>query len=476
MAEWLPYQRRFLAAVADPRYRTVALSMPRGGGKTTLAGHIVARALTPGDPLYVAGGECVLFAGSIEQCRLTYRQAIAELEAAGRLADYRLVDSATRVAITHKASRTRLKAIGSNPKTSLGLVGVPLAILDEPAALHTTGGTALWHSIRTAQGKVGSPLKVILTGTLAPAEPESWWPRLVEGGSRGSTWVHLLQGRSKKWKQWREVLRVNPLARQHAEMRDVLREELDEAKSDTSLAAAFKSYRLNLPADDELAALLDADAWRRVLARPVPERSGQPVFGIDLGGSRSWSAVVSVWRSGRCAALACAPGVPSIADQEKRDSAPPGAYAGHVRDETLMVAEGLQVPPVKLVVTEAMRRFGAPSALVCDRYRFRELVDATDGRLPVVPRVGGWKDSTEDIRAFTRAARDGALAVEPASAAIITGSLADARVAHDGYGNQRLRKRRSGNRARDDVAQALVHAAAHASRIVVPGPLEFEVL
>ena len=57
--DFAPYQRRFLAAVDDPRYRTVAASWPRGCGKTTCAGYIVARALTPGDPLYVAGGEVV---------------------------------------------------------------------------------------------------------------------------------------------------------------------------------------------------------------------------------------------------------------------------------------------------------------------------------------------------------------------------------------------------------------------------------
>ena len=60
--KFAPYQQRFLRAVDDPRYRTVAASWPRGCGKTTLAGHVVARALTPGDPLYVAGGEVVLFA------------------------------------------------------------------------------------------------------------------------------------------------------------------------------------------------------------------------------------------------------------------------------------------------------------------------------------------------------------------------------------------------------------------------------
>ena len=157
--DFAPFQRRFLAAVDSPRYRTVAASWPRGCGKTTCAGYIVARALTPGDPLYVAGGEVVLFAGSIEQCRLTYRQALTFLEP--RLDEYRLVDSATRVAITRKDCRTRLKAVGSNPKTSLGLVGVPLAVLDEPSALHTVGGTALWDSVRTAQGKPGSPLKAI---------------------------------------------------------------------------------------------------------------------------------------------------------------------------------------------------------------------------------------------------------------------------------------------------------------------------
>ena len=89
-----PFQRRFLAAVDNPRYRTVAASWPRGCGKTTLAGHVVARALTPGDPLYVAGGEIVLFAGSIEQCRLTFRQALTFLEP--RIGEYRTVDSATR--------------------------------------------------------------------------------------------------------------------------------------------------------------------------------------------------------------------------------------------------------------------------------------------------------------------------------------------------------------------------------------------
>ena len=42
-------------------------SIPRGNGKSHLAAHILARALTPGDPFNVPGAECLLGAASIEQ-------------------------------------------------------------------------------------------------------------------------------------------------------------------------------------------------------------------------------------------------------------------------------------------------------------------------------------------------------------------------------------------------------------------------
>ena len=354
--KFAPYQQRFLRAVDDPRYRTVAASWPRGCGKTTLAGHVVARALTPGDPLYVAGGEIVLFAGSIEQCRLTYRQALGFLEP--RIGEYRLVDSATRVAITRKDCRTRLKAVGSNPKTSLGLVGVPLAILDEPAALHTVGGTALWDSIRTAQGKPGSPLKAILTGTLAPADPGSWWPLLVERGTIGSTFVGLLQGRADRWSHWREVLRVNPLARDFPDTAAVLREERDAALADSRLAAAYKSFRLNLPSGDESTVLLTVDDWERVTGRPVPEREGRAIVAVDLGGGRAWSAGVAIWRSGRVEALAVAPGLPSLEAQERRDRVPAGTYRMLAESGALRGRGGAAGPAARRTRSRRTRSLG----------------------------------------------------------------------------------------------------------------------
>ena len=458
---WLPYQRRFLAAVVDPRWRTVAASWPRAGGKTTCAGYLVARALTPGDPLFVPGGEIVLFAGSIEQCRLTYRQALGFLE--GRLSDYRTVDSATRVAITHKDSRTRLKAVGSNPKTSLGLVGVPLAIIDEPAALHTIGGQALWDSVRTAQGKVGSPLKAILTGTLAPAVEGSWWHRLVEAGTTGSTCVQLLQGRPDRWDHWREIVRVNPLARDHAELADVLREERDAARADGRLKASFLSMRLNLPSADESTTLLTVDDWERMAARPVPERRGRPIVAYDLGGGRSWSAAVAVWRTGRIEALAVAPGIPNLETQERRDRVATGTYRWLAQTGALTVAEGLRVQPPAALNNAARAAWGMPAVVLADRFRVAELQDCVTG-CEVVARRTRWSESSADIRALRKAAADGPLGVAEGSRALMAASLAVAMVKSDDAGSVRLVKRASDNSARDDVAAALVLAAGALSR------------
>lgn len=312
-------------------------------------------------------------------------------------------------------------------------------------------------------GKVGSPLKAILTGTLAPADPGSWWPILVERGTAGSTWVGVLQGRADRWSHWREILRVNPLARSHPEFAEVLREERDAALADSRMAGAFKSFRLNLPAGDESTMLLGTDYWERVIARPVPERDGRPIVAIDLGAGRAWSAAVAIWRSGRVEAIAIAPGIPSLEAQEKRDRVPWGTYRRLALHGSLRVAEGLRVQPPAALWRAVTAAWGRPVRVVCDRFRLAELQDAVSG-VEIVPRVSRWSESSEDIRALRKVAADGPLAVEHGSRGLLTASLAVAMVANDDSGNYRLRKRGTNNQARDDVAAALVLACGSFKR------------
>ena len=194
MVELRPFQRTFIRHATAPGIDTAALSLPRGNGKSWLAGHLLTRVMDPADELFRPGTESVLCAASIEQARIVFRFSRSVLEPTG---EYRFLDSNTRIGITHKSTNTRLRVIGSNGKTAMGLVNTPWAICDEPGAWETNGGTLLADAIFGAMGKPNSPLRTVFIGTLAPAMG-GWWHDLIAGGSTGSTYVQALQGNAEK--------------------------------------------------------------------------------------------------------------------------------------------------------------------------------------------------------------------------------------------------------------------------------------
>ena len=96
-----PFQERFIRAATAPGIDIAALSLPRGNGKSALAGYLVSRILDPADKLFRPGTESVLCAASIEQARMVFRFAREDLEPRG---GYRFLDSHTRIRIVHKAT------------------------------------------------------------------------------------------------------------------------------------------------------------------------------------------------------------------------------------------------------------------------------------------------------------------------------------------------------------------------------------
>lgn len=454
MLDLRPFQKRFIRHATADGIDTAALSLPRGNGKSALAGHLVSRILTPNDPLFRPGTESVLCAASIEQARIVYRFARADLEPMG---GYRFLDSYTRAGIYHKATNTRLRVLGSNGKTAMGLVGCPWAICDEPGAWETNGGQLLHDAIQTAMGKPGSPLRALYIGTLAPAQPPNWWSDLIDGGSYGSTYVQALQGDPEKWDKWHEIRRCNPLTAISPQFRQTLLAERDKARKDSRLKGRFLSYRLNLPSADISTVLLAVEDWKRVIARPVAERRGRPVIGIDLGAGRAWSAAVAIWETGRCEAVALAPGIPSIEKQETLDRVPAGTYRRLLENGTLRQSVGRRVQSVGELVHFARDQWGRVSSFICDRFRISDLMDEV-GSIPVIPRQTRWSESGYDIRALRKMALDGPLNVSPESVPLLTASMAAARVKPDDSGNVRLVKRGTNNTGRDDVAAGLVLA------------------
>ena len=457
MIELLPSQRRFLSGALAPGIRTAALSLPRGEGKSTLAAYILERCLTPGDALFEAGAEYLLCAASIEGARHVYRPIRAELEPTG---EYTFLDSQMRLGITHKPTNTKLRVMSSNAKTAFGIVGTPLLVADEPGAWEIVGGGLLHDAIQTAQGKPLSSLRVVYVGTMAPmGAPGHWFYDLVDSGSHGSTFVQALVGDAETWDKWPTIRKVNPLKAEYAESRAVLLEERDAARRDSRLKARFLSYRLNVPTQDEARQLLTVDDWKLVEARPQGLPSGRPIVGIDLGGGRAWSAAVAVWQSGRMEAIACAPGIPSIEDQERRDNVPTGVYGKLMRSGALTLAEGMRVQPPSALWDAICDRWGKPARVVCDRFRLAALRDVVGSTCKIEPRVTQWSSSSEDIRALRKISRDGPLSVDPGSRNLLVVSMSAAYVENDNAGNSRLIKKSSDNKARDDVAAAATLAA-----------------
>ena len=465
MIDLRPFQKRFIREALKPGIDTAALSIPRGNGKSALAGYLLTRVLDPDDDLFRPGTESVLCAASIEQARIVFRFARADLEGRG---GYRFLDSHTRIGIVHVPTNTRLRIIGSNGRTAMGLVGCPWAVCDEPGAWEVNGGQLLHDAIETAKGKPGSPLKVIYIGTLAPAM-SGWWHDLIADGTRRSVYVQALQGDPARWDDWNEIRRCNPLVAISATFRKKLLEERDAARRDSRLKARFLSYRMNVPSGDESTMLLTVEDWERVVARPVPAREGRPMVSYDVGAGRAWSAAIATWRSGRVEALAVAPGIPSMEVMEKRDKVPAGTYRRLAEMGALRVVEGLRVPPPAELHRAALAAWGAPEGIVCDRFKLEELKDAVNGT-PITPRVTRWSSATEDILALRRLAADGPLAVEESSRLLIAASLSVALVKNDDQGSTRLVKRSTNNTARDDVAAALVLGAGALARALSRPP------
>ena len=104
--------RRFVEKDHPPEIG--ALSVPRGNGKSWLCGGLVARSLTPGDPLFEPGVENILVSSSMNQARIVLEFARAAL---GEAKGYRWRNDG----VVHLESRARVRIVSSDARRALGL-------------------------------------------------------------------------------------------------------------------------------------------------------------------------------------------------------------------------------------------------------------------------------------------------------------------------------------------------------------------
>jgi len=210
------------------------------------------------------------------------------------------------------------------------------------------------------------------------------------------------------------------------------------------------------------------DEWLACEASPddLPERRGQVVIGIDLGGSASMSAAAFYWPdTGRLECLGTFPSKPTLLDRGQSDGV--GNRYVQMNDRGELSTLGDQTVPVAPWLCEVMAHVeGEPvAALTADRYKQAELGEAIDKagiRAPIVWRGQGFRDGGEDCERLRRACFD--RKVQSAPSLLLRSAFADAVTLRDPANNLKLAKARSTGRI--DAAAATVLAVAEGARIM----------
>lgn len=141
----------------------------------------------------------------------------------------------------------------------------------------------------------------------------------------------------------------------------------------------------------------------------------------------------------------------------------------HERGELTVSGEStVQVGPWLRQVWDDLVQDADVRALVCDRYRQAELLDALAAagiRVPVVFRGQGFRDGGQDVEGFRKAVFDGEVQVNPSL--LLRSAAADALVVVDDAMNSKLTKARSLGRI-DAIAASILAVAEGQRRKAAP--------
>ena len=402
----LPWQRRYLSGVFAPGVSEAALSVARGNGKSALLGAVLAACVDPEGPLFAPRAVNIVVASNLQQARETFeagRWMLAQRYDLSKRGTWAHSDSTNSVRLIHRPTGATIRALSSAPRGAHGLGAFRLALLDEPAQWETGTSDAMYSAINTSLGKLpGSRIAAIGT---RPESSEHWFSKLLDVPAPGrfAASYRVPSGTPDKDLLTRRAwLRANPSAKHWPTLDQAIRKAARDARDDPRLLRQFRALRCNMGESDvSRAHLIEAADWASAGASP-PEREGVPLWGVDLGGTLSGSAIVTLWPSGRAEGLLCLPTVPELAERERRDGAASGLYRAAVQSGALII-EGRRVPDVRALVAEAAHRYGPPSAIACDRYKLGELEDALEdcGLAPEFSlRRMGWHHTGEDADAL----------------------------------------------------------------------------
>ncbi|MDE2812034.1 MAG: terminase large subunit [Gemmatimonadota bacterium] len=455
-----PWERRWIRGFTGTD-GDCALSVARGNGKSTLIAGIACAALD--GPLMEPNSQVVVAASSFDQGRIIFEHVKAFM--VDKLADtkrWRLQDSTNRAIVTDRRTGASLRCIGSDPRRMHGLAP-RLVVGDELAQWEPNKINKALAALQTSMGKIPDS-RALWIGT-RPDSADHPFSKFLYGGCEYSQ-VHAARKSDPPF-QKRTWTKANPALRFLPDLEKTIRREVVKAKKDPAMLAAFRSLRLNLGVSESVESVLLAfETWEGIESEAL-DRAGRYVLGIDLGGSAAMSAAAAYWTgTGALDAFAVFPETPDLIERGRRDGVDRLYVECFNRGE--LIQAGARVSDVGALLREVLDRWGAPGAIVCDRWREQELRQVLAAvefpRCQLIVRGQGYRDGGADVREFRRACVDER--VRPAKSLLLRAAVGGARVQTDPAGNAKLAKGGEGRRSRcrDDAAAAAILAVAEGVR------------
>ena len=362
--EVLPWQERFFQMM-EREPGDLVLSMARGNGKTAIAAAVATACVHPEGPLHVRGAETVIVASSVRQAGAVYGDVLAMLFPEGRPKrndeTWRVRDSDRLRRVDHRPSRASVEVIGSSPRRAMGLRPL-LVLVDEPASWPRGSGDRLMAALRTSLGKQPGSRLVVL-GTRSD-DPEHWFERMLAESSS----LIFASDPSADVTDPETWAPANPSLDHMESLRERIAYEAAQAKTSPSLLSNFRALRLNAAPEAHLVKwkLIEPEERRTVECSPdaLPDREGKPIWGVELGGSATSSAIAAMWRTGRLEAFAAFPSRPNLS-QRGRDDHVDDAYM-RMSDEGSLIVVGGDVMDYAAVIREGLARYGRPGSIMCE--------------------------------------------------------------------------------------------------------------
>lgn len=453
-----PWERRFLRLI-ERTDGDLALSMARGNGKSAFCAAIADAAYR--GPLAVPRGEVVVVASSFTQAGIIFDHARGFLGNDYDKSRYRVLDSTSKRLMEDRETGARLRCIGCDPRRAHGLAPV-LVLMDEPAQYLPSLSARMLAALETSLGKVPGS-RLIVLGT-RPDDDGHWFEKRLQDGG-GVCYAARDDDPPFQRRTWK---RANPSLDFMPNLEAQIRKEAKRARHDADALAAFRALRLNLGTADEHRQELLPVAVYREAERPIGERSGHYVLGVDLGQNAAMSAAAGYWPETRTLdAFACFPERPGLGERGLQDGV--GSLYRNMRQRGELIQAGGRVSDIPALLDHVVDRWGPPSAIVTDRWREAELRQHLERGVvpacPLVTRGQGYKDGGEDVREFRAAFLAGD--VRPVESLLLRAAMKEARTVSDPAGNAKLAKQTEGGRraaARDDAAAAAILAVAEGRR------------